>query len=334
MSFFNATPFAAIDAPLPAPTGRDMVVAIAKATFDVATDGTVALAAKGSEVRLNDEPHAPDAEHSSIRYPCDLCLDKRGSDVIVVGNAMALKPTKVIDVAVTVGQLQVPLRVHGPRVFYNGPSGVEVGPARAFTEAPVVYELAYGGFYLDGEWHITEERNPVGVGFAKNDSDLVDKPAPRIEAPHQPHAGAGDRHQPAGFGAIATHWLPRRGYAGTFDATWEQQRMPLMPDDFDLRFNNVAHPSLQLDKPVTTGHPVGVAGMSLEGPLNFHVPALPIEIRATFDDAGTTSIRPSIDTLIVEPAKRKFELVVRAAFPTGRGKHVLRELVVDTYDAN
>ena len=332
MSFSNATRYAAIDVPLTDAQGRDMVVAIVKATFEVASDHSVALAARGTEVRLNDEPHDPEAEQSSILYPSDLCTQKHGCDVVVVGSAVSVMPAKHIDVAVSVRNLQVPLRVHGPRVFYSGPAGVTITAAAAFTEAPLIYELAYGGYYLDGEWYITEERNPVGVGFAKDEGDLVDQPAPRIEHPNSPHTSASDQHAPAGFGAIGSHWLPRRGYAGNFDQAWEQQRMPLMPDDFDLRFNNVAHPSLQLDTPLSAGDSVAVSGMSLDGPFQFQIPSFPIEVRAKLDELGTQKVRPPIDTLVIEPAKRRFELVTRAAFPTGRGEHVLRELVVDTHD--
>jgi len=332
MSFANATRYTAIDVPLVDALGRDSVVAIVKATFDVASDGSTAPAERGTEVRLNDVPHDPEAEQSSIRYPTDLCLAKQGCDIVVVGNAMATKPAAFIDVAVSVADLQASLRVHGPRVFYEGPSGVTIGKARPFTEAPLIYELAYGGAYRDEEWFITEERNPLGLGFAKKHGDLVGQPAPRIEHPLTPHTGAGDKHPPMGFGAIATHWLPRRGYAGTFDQSWEENRMPLMPDDFDLRFNNVAHPSLQRDKAVTAGETVAVSGMSLDGPLSFQIPSFPVEIRADIEQLGIQSLRPAIDTLIIEPEARRFELVARATFPTGRGKHVLRQLVVDSYD--
>ena len=66
----------------------------------------------------------------------------------------------------------------------------------------------------------------VGRGVAKRPADLVDRPAPTVEDPAHPITSTSDRPEPAGFGAIAGHWLPRADFAGTFDETWRATRMP------------------------------------------------------------------------------------------------------------
>ena len=43
-------------------------------------------------------------------------------------------------------------------------------------------------------------------------------------------------------------------------------------------------------------------------------------------------LRPPVDTLIVEPEAGICELVLRAAFPVGRGGLILREVVVSHDD--
>jgi len=221
----------------------------------------------------------------------------------------------------------VPLRVHGPRVFFAGVFGVGIGPAAPFERVPLVYERAYGG--QSDDLSIVELRNPSGVGVAARAADLVGKRAPQIEHPERPHTSAGDRHAPVGFGAIMSHWSPRREHAGTFDARWRATRMPLLPEDYDPRYANVAHPSLQLEEHLAPGDPLRVLGMSLEQ-LALELPPFPIVAAARYDTGERVEARPPIDTVIVLPEEQRIEIVARAAFPTGRGRRVLREVIVRT----
>jgi len=158
---------------------------------------------------------------------------------------------------------------------------------------------------------------------------LIDTPAPQIEHPADPIEEAGEPHAPAGFGAILPHWSPRREYAGTFDAAWQDTRMPLMPLDFDLRHNSVAHPTLLFDMPLAPDDPIALLGMSERGVESFCVPDLRLVLRARYDTGEALSVRPPIDTLLVEPREGRLEITLRKAFPIGRGKRVLREIRVD-----
>lgn len=327
MTFANNTPFAALDVPHPDHLGRPMIVAVVKASFTVRLDGELAPVERPREVRVNDELYDPDAPEGSVRLPTDVCVEKRGTDVIVVGEAVARKPVTVADVGVRVRDRQVPLRVHGPRVFVQDIADVTVGPAAPFERQPIVYERAFGGVADEG-WTV-ESRNRAGVGVAKRAADLVGKPAPQIEHPARPHRRAGDAHPPVGYGAIRSHWSPRLELAGTFDETWQRTRMPLMPADFDLRANNVAHPSLVFDEPLRAGDPIVVSGMSEGPPLALQLPVLGVVVRGRSDIGGRVEVRPPIDTVIVEPSTRVLEITMRAAFPQGRGRDVLREIRVE-----
>lgn len=327
MSFVNATGFAALDVPIADHEGRAVVVAIVKASFALLDGGRVVPLDQQVPVRINDELHDPDNPEASIFLPTDVCVEKYGTDVIVVGEAISPRPVTVMDVAVRVRDVTVPLRVHGERVFYKSIIGVGIGKAAPFERKPIIYERAFGGMSDDGQ--IVESRNLAGVGVAKNKGDLVGKTAPQIEHPARPHTSADDRHPPMGFGAIRSHWSPRKDHAGTFNAVWERTRMPAMPLDFDIRANNQAHPSLIVDRHVAPGDDISIAGMTPEGVLSFRIPDLKVMIRARSDVSGRVEVRPPIDTIFVQPGERRVEIMLRKAFPLGRGKDKLRELRVD-----
>ncbi|WP_437875157.1 DUF2169 family type VI secretion system accessory protein [Sorangium sp. So ce513] len=325
MSVANESPFAVQPVPMIDRDGNDVLVAIIKGTFVVDRSGRPKLADDPTPVRVADEPWDPESPRSSLRFPSDLGVAKLGTDVVVTGDAVAPAQVTVLDVAVKVRRRLTPLRVHGPRVFSRGVFGVRIGPAQPFLRTPIVYERAYGG--MSEDLSIIELRNPAGVGVAKSAAELVDQPAPQIEHPDRPHGSPSDRHPPMGFGAIMTHWSPRLEYAGTFDARWKATRMPLPPDDQDIRFGNVAHPSLQFEEHLAPGDPVGVHGMSPD-PLAFALPALPVAASARYDTGERVVARPPIDTVLIQPEARRVELVARAVFPIGRGRRVLREVVV------
>jgi hypothetical protein len=325
LTFSNNTKYAAQAFPFFDRTGRDVVVAVVKASFRIDERGEARLLSKQAPIRPVDE--AWDAENplSSVKLPGDLADRKLGTDVVVIGDAVAPEPVTVLDIGVTVGSRTVPLRVHGPRLFAKRLGGIGITPSVPFHRQPVRYELAFGGASED--WSDVELRNPSGVGIAKRQSDLDGRPAPQIEHPERPHTSGTDRHPPAGFGAVGTHWSPRREFFGTADEFWQQNRCPIFPKDFDIRYYSVAHPALWFEEPVAPGTRVGIVGMSEERVLSFCVPELPISIGARYDN-GSEQQRPRIDTLVMQPNDRLIEVVARAAFPLGR-RNVLRELRAD-----
>jgi hypothetical protein len=325
MSFANETPHAALPAPLLEREGRDVVVTHVKATFTVAPDGALRRADVPSAVRVNDVMRAPDDPRSSVLFPSDIGLEKVGADVVVVGEAVSTRKVLAMDVAVAVKKRIVPLRVHGPRVYYEGVLGVAIGQAAPFERVPIAYENAYGG--MSDDLSVVEFANPSGVGVARSASDLVGRRAPQIEHPERPHTSAADRHAPVGYGAILSHWSPRKEHAGTFDERWRALRMPLLPEDYDARHGNVAHPSLRFEEGLVAGDPVRVLGMSLE-PFTFVLPIFAVAVRARYDGGEREVSRPAIDTVIVVPGERWVEVLCRAAFATGRGRRILREIVV------
>jgi hypothetical protein len=330
MTFANATPFAALAAPLSAPDGRDVVVAMVKATFRRGKDGRLVLADEQAPVLAGDIAYFPDAAESSVRYPADFCVAKRGTDMVIVGEAVSRHPVAALDVAVQVRDRKLGLRVHGERVYYRGALGMAIGPAATFERKAIVWERAYGGTSLDKS--AVERRNPVGRGFGRTGSELVGMPAPQIEDPAHPIVSASDRPEPVGFGAIGAHWSPRGELAGTFDEVWRRTRMPRMPADFDVRHNNVAPLALQFDVPLRAGDPIALLGMTPDGLWKVELPAMRVSLHGRYHDGRVLTERPPIDTVLVEPLKEELQLTLRHAFPMGRGASALREIRVDADD--
>jgi hypothetical protein len=330
MTLANVSRFTALAVPYAAPDGRDVVIAVVKASFKVRPDGRAVQADEPAPIRTNDVMHFPFAKESSVRYPSDICVEKRGSDVVILGHAIARKKTRAMDVAVKVRDRSVLLSVHGDRIYYRGIMGVTIGPSAPFERKPIVYERAYGGTSAD--FSLIERRNPVGRGIAKSLRDLIDTPAPQIEDPAHPITSPRARPAPAGLGALGSHWLPRAGYAGTFDAAWIKARMPLMPLDFDVRHNNVAHPSLQFEEPLAAGERIAILGMHEDGLFQVALPEVRVRMHARFQNGRRATVRPVVDTVLIEPEKRELQLTLRHAFSMGRGSSLLREIRVDEHD--
>lgn len=214
--------------------------------------------------------------------------------------------------------------MHGERVYYRGALGVAIGPAAPFERKPITYERAYGGKTAD--LSILEERNPVGRGIANRAADLIDTLAPQIEDPLHPIKSASDHFAPVGLGAIPLYWQPRRTYFGTADQPWQKTRMPFIPLDFDPRANNVAHPSLVFAEGIPPKAEIGILGMHENGLVRFQVPALRILMTGRTHDGRILERRPTVDTILVEPNRGRFALTLRAIFPMGRGRTILREV--------
>jgi hypothetical protein len=300
--------------------GSMVLVVLVKERFEVDLRSRVKRVG-GAEVRMTDElwdPKAPD--RSSVKYPADICLRKRSTDVVVVGSAVAPRGTAVteLEVRIQVGSLERRLHVHGSRVWTRGVMGLSPGRAAPFECVPLQWELAFGGF--------EEARNPVGRGRVKDPEKLEGQLAPQIEDPQSRIRSPG-KGMPAGIGAIGRHWMPRRQYAGTPDQRWQEERMPLLPLDFDDRFNQVAAPGLTAPAFFHGGEPVRLEGMVSTGPLQFNLPKLHFFVGAHTDD-GLVEQRPVLDTVLLEPNERHLELTWRSLVSLPRDASKLRAVQV------
>lgn len=295
--------------------GATVAIVVIKERFEAHPNGATSRLGD-AEIRPVDVPWDEDEpETSSIRYPSDVCLAKPSTDVIVAGSAMGRGRPVVSDleVLVRVGPVEKKLLVLGPHVWERGLAGVSPSTPEPFESLPLRWEYAYGGSdFTEGEKPLEEPRNPVGCGVARSSSELIGQPAPRIEDPDDLTRSKRTRPAPAGVGPIMRHWEPRRSYVGTIDERWMEERMPLPPLDQDPRFNQAAAPQMVTPHPLRGGENVVVVNMNDQAPLGFELPMLRFGVVSSTSTDGRLAYRPMLDTVILEPNERRFEMTWRS----------------------
>ncbi len=267
-----------------------------------------------AKLRPTDLPWDDD-KPDSLKYPSDVCIRKPSTDVIVVGSAVQAygEPARTLDTFVRVGPVEKFLRVHGLRVWYRAVFGLALSPPEPFDALPLRWDLAFGGAdFEEGHKPMEEARNPVGRGVARDPRKLLHQPGPQIEDPHEPIEDPRARPAPAGVAPIGRHWEPRRRFLGTTDELWKKERLPLLPADFDDRFNQAAPPCLVTPKHLRGGELVQVHNMCANGPLQFELPRLHFFVGARHR-RHIVEHRAVLDTVLLEPNSRELEMTWRAA---------------------
>lgn len=269
----------------------------------------------------------PWPDFMSPKFPSDLFLRKPGADVVVVGHAVAASPVPELDVSVSVGPVTKALRVFGPRVWYRGVVGVVPSAPEKMERQALMWEDAYGGMDISNPEKIADEpRNPYGRGVAGDPKVLEHQPVPSIEDPRDLIRSARTKPAPAGVAAIGPNFEPRRSLAGTFDQKWQDERMPLLPLDFDWRHNQVAHP--ELVAPSLRGdEPIAIMNIGWPGVQRTFVPRTVYQVDAIFD-RGQAGFRPVLDTIVLMPDEHQMDVVHRTSIPIRRAPENVREVHV------
>ncbi len=311
----NRTPFAAERGWVRDRDGAEIWLVAVKATFDIRADGTSEVSKEQPPV-LRLPEHFGDPGKSSIKYDADLVLTKKTTDVIVVGHACAPTGTRVThtDVGFKVGPVQKVLRVFGDRCWNT----IGMSAPEPFEKMPLVYERAYGGAdpasnTPEKDW---DARNPVGTGYATSSSNATGQGVPNVEDPKQLIGAWDDRPPPAGFGAIACHWQPRAGFAGTYGDHWMKTRQPLLAEDLDDRYFQCAPLDQQAPQWLRGGEPVVLLRMTPQGDLRFTLPKLYLGFETRFYD-GSRELHQNkrLHTVIFEPDFPRVSLVWHSALP-------------------
>lgn len=281
---------------------------IVKATFELVegpprgADGSFTIAPKLRRrgIRAADVPWG-EPEKSSLLFPSDLCVEKPGTDVIVVaaGHAPRGEAVPSFDVGVRLAKVQKMVRVTGLRVW--AASGESITEPRPVKSLEIRYDYAFGGSDDSGEKLVEDERNPVGMGVVADAAALDRAPAPQLEDPSDPIRRAAARPKPAGLSAVGRHWAPRRKYWGTYDARWLEERCPLPPKDFDLRANQAATPELVARPQLVGGEEGALQNLTPNGgTLSFVLPRVRLGITFRVKGREPESFTPTIDTVILD----------------------------------
>jgi hypothetical protein len=276
------------------------VVAV-KATFVIRDNGTLVLADEQLPPLLAPE-HFGEPATSSVRYEADLGPMKPATEVLVNATAYAPhgKAQRSVVVSLQVNDRQKMLVVHGDRVYQETfAGGLEARQGVAFVRQPIRYEVAWGGTDMrstEPSHHAHDSRNPIGRGFTLDAASLVGERAHVVEFPEGTDAHRG----PAGFGAIASWWSPRRELAGTYDGAWVRTKRPLLPDDYNHRHTLCAPIDQQMEGYLRGGDTLELVNMTPNGVLRFTLPKH-VFVFTTLVGRQRKEHRGHLVTVLVEP---------------------------------
>ncbi|QDF99448.1 hypothetical protein CJ010_24380 [Azoarcus sp. DD4] len=325
----NPTPLPAVLSVFADPDGVECAYAAVKASFDLSS-GVPRLAGRQANF-LAADVYWGDPDTSSVRAAADLTLAKPGTDVLLLGRAVAPSgPVRSMAVDIRVGPLRRQLQVFGDRRWVRTEQGWAISAAEPFERMPLRWELAFGGCAAaaDGAAPEYDPRNPVGRGFVGSaETDIAGRALPNIEDPDALIVTPADRPPPAGCAPVAAGWQPRLGWAGTYDAAWQAGRAPYLPQDFDPRFFNVAAPGLVAPEHLVGGEAVDITGCTAGAPLRFTLPRLVIALQWDFDGRQIPA-RPLLDTVLIEPDQGRLQMVWRARLAVDKKLPRLRQVTV------
>lgn len=255
MEINNFTPFSAIPFKQYNPKATLNVTVAIRGTFELQQEGVLTIAPEQAPIQLKDIYQSPTVEQATgaepdaqLVNPTDLIPYRPGTDVIVISHSYAHGPRKSSWAAgVKVSNTAKVIQVHGPRRWQvvknrkNNAVGFEMSESDFAEMTPLNYRMAFGGAIPDTS--DVDECNPLGCGRI-NLTFEDNVPAPRIECLDDPITDWQKAYTPQSFFPIAPAWQPRRQYAGTYDKNWIETQHPFLPEDFDYRFYQYAHPDL------------------------------------------------------------------------------------------
>lgn len=321
----NHTRLAQALVPLIDEQGMPVVVPLLQATFVLAAGGALHLADEQPPLALGGIAWDDDPAQGWRLEP-QMAFVKPGCDVVLNGHAVATtRGCTHMPVELTLGPLRRRAVVFGERHLLDGR---RVSGPLPFERVPLRYAHAFGGCdarHADPGEHRVEPRNPVGRGF--RDTRLpVDRDVelPAIEDPQFRIERYGDAPPPAGFGFMAPHWQPRAAWAGTYDAAWLAERMPLLPRDFDRRFFSAASAGLTSAQALHGGEPASVVGTTPQGRLEFALPALGTPLfHAHLRGRRRATLKLALDTIVIDTDAMQLQMTWRAHLPLRNGPHDL-----------
>lgn len=317
MQFFNFTGFAAAHTILADKNGLETLFVVSKATFKIGNGNKLEPSEKQANIILADEYYG-DPSASSIKYESEIAIKKPKMDIILIGHAYNQGGKKgFVDVTLRFENVVKMIRVFGDRVWEKGVIGYSISKPAPFDNIPLKYELAYGGIddSIENIPPLSEPRNPVGIGFfAKGTKKkIAQTPLPNLEDPENLINKPGDSPYPACFGFVSGNWTPRMSLAGDFGKKWQEERMPLLPLDFDENFYNSASRGLVLDSFVRGGEKVEIRGASSNGLISFVLPGIRLEAVLSIGFLYESK-DVNFDTVIIDTDRQEVNIIGRSSF--------------------
>jgi hypothetical protein len=322
----NKTPFALETLFLADEDGQPLLVPVIKATYQIRADGQLSIAEKQAPVNPSGE-HWGGPATASYKYEPEIAFIKPATDIVLIGHAYAPRPGATqVDVGLRVGRMKKVVRVFGDRWWMKSLNTILMTKPLSFDRIALIYERAFGGWDrsdIDPDKHTFDPRNPVGTGFIKNHEQFKEqRRLPNLEDPRRLIQDISDKPDPIGFGFISPHWQPRAALAGTYDKTWTEQRMPLLPKDFDRRYFNGAPGDQVFPGYLTGNEPVEITNASPGGRISFNLPNIqPPQCRVIIRNRDEQNLQSRLDTVIINTDENLLFLIWRTNLPLQNGPH-------------
>lgn len=187
--------------------------------------------------------------------------------------------------------------------------------------APLDWRSSWGGTIEPSavaEGDRTLPENPLGLGADVKPGGLL----PRLVRADQAF-GPGDIVQdltPISFSALPSSWPQRVALAGTFDAGWQRNKAPLLPDDYDPRFGQSVQPEQVHPGPLIGGEMVELTGMQTpagDQPWRFHLPALRFGLELFYKDAWQSQ-PASLQRISIDARQGRLRMIWRGGLTLAR----------------
>lgn len=316
MELINQTPFVLERFAVFDKQGAETLVVMLKATYAL-IPGKKPEVAEKQDLFVPADTWTGDPGASSLSAAGDFRPPAPATGITLVGQAVAPRKTKEpILVALKVGPLMQQAAVLGDRRWDTVAFIPRIVGPEPVERVPLTWENAFGG--TDPSPAAEKDReyqpdNPAGKGFLarKSKRPLSGTPLPNIEHPRHLITSPSDRPPPVGFGPVASSWMPRKQYAGTYDQKWQTERAPLLPVDFDDRFFQIAPAGLVAPSYLKGGEPCLILGTTLDGRLEFDLPQYEPELRLVFPD-HMTPLQPVLDHIHFDTDRLRLNLTWRA----------------------
>lgn len=317
------------------PDGRQSLVVVVKGTFVIPDqpDQEPQFAEKQMPLIMADT-FSGEPGFSSPVYESEYPPFKPQCDVLLLGSAYAPggKPATRVTVSLQVGPLKKSFDVVGKRTWQPGLIGASATAPEPFTVMPISYEVAYGGVdraSANENQHRCYGANHVGVGYHPTaiKAAVQSKPLPNTEESGRHITDPNGQYKPMAFGPIGRAWEPRLRYAGTYDDAWLANKSPFLPDDFDDRYYQAAPEDQQLPYP-QGGEEVTLLNLTRTGQDQFRLPRVDVPVEFTSRDADPLERSALLDTIVIEPDKRRFSLCWRTSIPLRRNVFEIPRAIV------
>jgi hypothetical protein len=297
-------------------SGREHLVIATKATWSIPGAGQRPRPLQPQPL-MHADVYAAAPGESAMLYGSDFARFKPRCDVLFNACAHSAdgQPVTELLVAWQVGPLRKGLRAVGPRRWQRTLGLVSLSASAPFKSMPLHYGLAFGGT----------------LAYQRGSGDAAQLLADALLDPvRSPRA----KHKPMAFSAVGRHWLPRRQYAGTYDAAWQRNVFPFLPQDFDERFHQCAPEDQQMPYPQGGEKVVLHHMVAGRADVRFTLPPLnTLAVRVLRTDYSSETLAAVADTLYFEPDAGRFSVVWRASTPIRRRLQEFGTLAVGPVDS-